>query len=641
MRAGNWKHWGVGLAWLAIGMGWAIGVQSAPPQGAALLKTDLMCVFAHPDDETGVAPLVAQVALGSGKVVSHVYCTRGEGGGNMVGRQGGAALGVLREAELRDCLSRLGVRHCYFLDREDFAYTENLLVTLEKWDHEATLERLVRLVRALRPEVVVTMNPAPTPGQHGNHQAAGWLAVEAYDAAADPGRFPEQIELEGLTVWRPRKLYFGGVGPHVATIVTTNALPDGRIPAVVAGEALSNHRSQAFGNFGASPWFRRPQVLQLVKSVVPFEAAETDLFRGLPVTGDAPPRVEAPRPEKAKAPVSIRFLPRPAVSRYEDWVEEQRIGTASVSFEADVVVVGGVATPVPLEVLDFPGTPAGRLGLQVPAGWTVTPSEVEVGTPGKPPTYFRILNVLAPAGATDGEMVARGRVGEGQVEARVRLHVVPSLTLVHRAGLDLEAPDTDPGWGAVPLVEIPHTRTWQGTVTNATDVSGAFRAAHDGESLWVEVRVRDDVVVSNIDPDDIRGHWRSDSVEVCVDPAAGAEHTLGCYKVGIFPFDRAGKVRGARDADARPGLLERVSAGTRLHSVRLPDGYRVRVRIPWTEAGVDPAKVGEIGFNVLIYDGDKAEALPGENINRSRLAWAPRSGVQGRPEDWGRAVLGK
>jgi hypothetical protein len=111
--------------------------------------------------------------------------------------------------------------------------------------------------------------------------------------------------------------------------------------------------------------------------------------------------------------------------------------------------------------------------------------------------------------------------------------------------------------------------------------------------------------------------------------------------VGIFPFDQTGKVRGSRDADANPGLLERVSPSTRLHSERLSDGYLVRVRLPWSEAGVDPAKASRIGLNVLVYDGDKIDAAPGENINRSRLAWAPRSGVQGRPEDWGRADLGK
>ena len=91
----------------------AAPAQATPPppkQGAALLKTDILGVFAHPDDETGVAGTLAFYALGQTSVVANVYCTRGEGGGNMVGTQSGAALGALREAELRDCLSTLGVR---------------------------------------------------------------------------------------------------------------------------------------------------------------------------------------------------------------------------------------------------------------------------------------------------------------------------------------------------------------------------------------------------------------------------------------------------------------------------------------------------------------------------------------------------
>src|SRR5205085_11786283 len=95
-------------------------------QGAELLKTDIMGVFAHPDDETGVAAVMARYALGEGKVVAHVYCTRGEGGGNMAGTEWGPALGILREAELRDCLAEIGVRYCFFLDRLDWAYTESV-----------------------------------------------------------------------------------------------------------------------------------------------------------------------------------------------------------------------------------------------------------------------------------------------------------------------------------------------------------------------------------------------------------------------------------------------------------------------------------------------------------------------------------
>ena len=88
-------------------------------------------------------------------------------------------------------------------------------------------------------------------------------------------------------------------------------------------------------------------------------------------------------------------------------------------------------------------------------------------------------------------------------------------------------------------------------------------------------------------------------------------------------------------------MIEETAPGMGLVSARTRDGYLVRMRIPWGVAGIDVAKAGRLGFNVLVYDGDKRDAAPGENINRSRLAWAPRSGVQGRPEDWGRAVLAR
>src|SRR5258708_29932152 len=163
----------------------------------------------------------------------------------MVGTQGGAALGILREAELRDCLARLGVRYCYFLDQLDWAYTESLSATLRKWGKEETLGRLVRLVRALRPEVIVTMNPAPSPGQHGHHQAAAVLATEAFAAAANPARFPEQLTKDGLAVWQVRKLYYGGRRTgKMASIITTNALPSAQTPTEIAAEAFANHPSQ-------------------------------------------------------------------------------------------------------------------------------------------------------------------------------------------------------------------------------------------------------------------------------------------------------------------------------------------------------------------------------------------------------------
>lgn len=545
----------------------------------------------------------------------------------MVGTQSGPALGLLREIELRDALRTLGVRQVHFLEKADFAYTESLSVTFERWGHDDTLGRLVRVIRTLRPEVVVTMNPAPSPGQHGNHQAAGWLATEAFEAAADAGRFPDQLRLEGLSPWRPRKLFYSGgsANPSLSlSVPLTHPLPDGRLPVAVAAEALSNHRSQAFGSIADSPWFRRTtnQWFTPVLSVLPVTAAGGDLFRGLPVEGACPPRWDGfPSPDGGEDP-ALHFAPRPAVARYREFVRVHRIGHAAQSFQADLPVVSGRETSLSL-VRDASLSP-GRIRLEAPVGWSARTGSGDRVIVGTPSGAREDVTLVATAGGH---------------RAAVRLHPVPSLTVPRVTPLPWTARDDDPAWASLPVTSIGPELSWQGHADDASDCSARFRVAHDGKTLWVEVRVRDNRVVSNIEPEDIKGHWRSDSVELCVDPSAGAEHTLGCWKAGIFPFDRTGRVRGARDADADPGPLERHSPGTRLLSWRTADGYAIRASIPLSEARLKGRRGTVAGFNVLVYDGDKADARPGENINRTRLAWSPRPGVQGRPEDWGRIEL--
>lgn len=630
--------------WVALSVNVLSGAEAVRPpakQGAALLKSDILCVFAHPDDETGMAGTLALYAIGKGAVVANVYCTRGEGGGNMVGTQAGAALGVLREAELRECLAKLGVRYCYFLDQLDWAYTESAAATLRKWGKEDTLGKLVRLVRSLRPEIILTMNPAPVPGQHGHHQAAGLLATEAFDAAADPERFPDQLAGEGLSVWQPRKLYWsGGRGGGMTSIDLTEALPDGRTPGQIAAEALSNHRSQAFGNFGNSPWLSRPQIFTLVKSVVPFTGIEPDFFRGLPVRESVPkPTPLSPRSFTNGARV-LTFLPRPAVRRYLRWIQEQGIEQVAWRFDPDVALVAGEANEVRVELRSTDGGDlGGGLRLIVPEEWKVQPEsrQVRVRANDRPMTYeFRVT----PATGANGDISLAAEFMANDTVARATAvgHLLPKTRVMRVSSVPPLGGRGD-GWDLPEALIISSTNLVQGKVTGDTDSSARFRLVHDGQTLFVEVEVTDDVVVSNIAPDDIKGHWRSDSVEICLDPVGGAEDTMGCFKLGVFPFDTTGVVRAARDADANQGPVEETAPGTRIASQRTPGGYRLQASIPFREIGVTPAPGKRLGFNLIIYDGDKANAAPGENINKSRIAWAPRSGVQGRPEDWGRIDL--
>ena len=633
---------GLVLLGVALALGRPSHAQEPPPapkQGAALLKTDILGVFAHPDDETGMATTLAHYALGRQKVVANVYCTRGEGGGNMVGTQAAQALGVLREAELRDCLTTLGVRYCYFLDRLDWAYTESASATLEKWGKEETLGRLVRLVRALRPEVILTMNPAPAPGQHGHHQSAGILATEAFAAAADPRRFPDQLVQEGLSVWQPRKLYFGGNSGNVlATIPPGQALPDGRTPAQIAGQALANHRSQAFGNFANSPWLGRPQTFSLVKSFAPAASSEDDLLRGLPLApeGLAPTELAPPAVEP---PLSLSFVPRPAFARYRQWVKQQHIEHVAARFAVDLPALCGQPNELRLELANQrTEAVAGDLKLELPGGWTVSPAQQRISI-GPRATAMVKVNITPPATRSeDVEVQASFVAGTERCEASARLHPVPRAVAVRVAN----APTLDAaagGWTNLSGLVIAPKDLSEGRVASEADSSATFRVGHDRRTLFVEVQVRDDVVVTNIEPNDIKGHWRSDSIEICVDPVGGAEHTMACFKLGIFPFDTTGVVRAARDADANQGPLAQTAPGTRLFSRRTTDGYLIRAALPFSELGIQYTKGRRIGFNLIVYDGDKRDAAPGENINKSRIAWSPRPGVQGRPEDWGRLEL--
>jgi hypothetical protein len=157
--------------------------------------------------------------------------------------------------------------------------------------------------------------------------------------------------------------------------------------------------------------------------------------------------------------------------------------------------------------------------------------------------------------------------------------------------------------------------------------------------------VTDDTVVANIAPDDIKAHWRSTSTEIAIDPTPRSEHTLGAFKLGIFPADTTGHVRAARDADANPGPVDQVDPEVKLASRRTPTGYVVEARIPFASLApkdgqaLRPTPGTRLGFNVILFHAGKQEAAVGEDINKARLAWAFRGGIWGRPVSWGTAVL--
>jgi len=179
-------------------------------------KADIMLVVAHPDDEAAATPYLVR-ALDEHKRVAVVYGTRGSSGSNSAGMELASSLGAIREIEGRNALSTLGITNVWFLGGNDTA-SQNVLQSLANWGHGASLEQLVRIVRLTRPEVILTFLPGIFIGEdHGDHQAAGVIATEAFDCAGDPTIFPEQVAasaqrrelfLENLRPWQPKKIYY-------------------------------------------------------------------------------------------------------------------------------------------------------------------------------------------------------------------------------------------------------------------------------------------------------------------------------------------------------------------------------------------------------------------------------------------------
>src|ERR1700756_1314747 len=180
-------------------------------------KADILVVVAHPDDEGAVTPYLARAIYDLHKRVAVVYGTHGNSGANNYGRERAAGLADIREVEARESCARMGIKNVWFLDGKDTA-SQNVLNSLANWGQGANLEKLVRIVRLTRPEVIVSWLPSIFIGEnHGDHQASGVLSVEAFDLAGDPVVFPSQVPgaskrlepyLENLTPWQPKKIYF-------------------------------------------------------------------------------------------------------------------------------------------------------------------------------------------------------------------------------------------------------------------------------------------------------------------------------------------------------------------------------------------------------------------------------------------------
>jgi LmbE family N-acetylglucosaminyl deacetylase len=169
----------------------------------------LMHTAAHPDDEDG--GMLTLESRGHGNYCVQMTLTRGEGGQNATGKESGDELGLLRTLELLEADRYYNVEQ-RFSRVADFGFSKTAAETLQKWDAQHTaLPDLVRVIRELKPDVIISRFVGDPSDGHGNHQASGILTREAFRDAGDPTKFPEQIK-EGLQPWQAKKLYVRGQG---------------------------------------------------------------------------------------------------------------------------------------------------------------------------------------------------------------------------------------------------------------------------------------------------------------------------------------------------------------------------------------------------------------------------------------------
>lgn len=276
-------------------------------------KADILVIVAHPDDETEIGPYLARAIYDEHKRVAVIYGTRGNSGGNSVGIEQAAALGTIREIEARRALASWGIMNVWFLGGPDTP-SQEVLYSLETWNHGNALWQAVRIVRLTRPSVIMTWLPIYAAGEnHGDHQAASVIATEAFDLAGDPTFFPEQVApprdrndignlTEGLRPWQPEKLYFfsdanhfefmTGKGPSYSSVETSPS--QHKSYARLATEEMAYHLTQGDSGQVAKKgledndyrFFAQPVQLVFGKSHVP-SAVTADAFAGV-VPGPIP-----------------------------------------------------------------------------------------------------------------------------------------------------------------------------------------------------------------------------------------------------------------------------------------------------------------------------------------------------------------
>lgn len=241
----------------------------------------VLYVAAHPDDEN--TRLIAYLANERKYNTVYLSLTRGDGGQNLIGKEQGEAIGIIRTHELLEARKIDGGKQ-HFTRAYDFGYSKSPDETFSIWNKQEVLADVVWAVRYYQPDVIITRFPEDGSGGHGHHTASALLAREAFKLAADSNAFKEQLKY--VRPWQVSRLYWNAwvmPGAKPSTSLDSMIKLDvglynpvlGKSYTELAGESRSMHKSQGFG--AAQTIGSKLEYLQLLEG----SEAKADFMEGV------------------------------------------------------------------------------------------------------------------------------------------------------------------------------------------------------------------------------------------------------------------------------------------------------------------------------------------------------------------------
>jgi LmbE family N-acetylglucosaminyl deacetylase len=414
----------IGLIVGAAGLGGAQALAPAGTGGVAALASALrqlgankrvLFIAAHPDDED--TQLLTYLSRGLGAQAAYLSLSRGEGGQNLIGAELGPELGIIRTEELLAARATDGARQ-FFTRAYDFGFSKSAGETLRMWPHDTLLRDVVALIRRFRPQIIVAQFAGNPRDGHGQHQASGIIAREAFELLRD-------------TAWGPKKFYrssrFDTAGTNL--IIALRGLDPfvGQSYSQIAQASRSKHRSQDMGALQAPG----PSIIRQIMVGGPAGTAGA-LFAGVDTIMkgkerfaaliDSARAVLSPWDPASVLPFLARALPEvgAADSEQRTILEGAIANAAGVVLDGiadDWVVTPGQRVQVEVAIWNAGAAPVqlDSVAVAAPPGWTIERLEATASAvaPGSVATRRFAVSVSRDAASTQPYFRRRPLVGGG------------------------------------------------------------------------------------------------------------------------------------------------------------------------------------------------------------------------------------